>query len=352
MLEFEILLKISPSAYFLLNMLERVYVNDSRVSAMVYGRYLVIGERFWEFEFQKRVWVLLHEAYHKFLRHDKRILFFDGDPLDFNKGADAKVNWLIFKDYPQARQWLVDWSKYFGEWEVEHLSAEDLARMVGKFSWGRRLKDWERRTNVFNDFDLNYKWDGKDDVLVELAISLGKLFSRGKGKEERVVQVYEGSKIDWGVLLGEFVSEYYWLDWGRWNRRLGKCGRYVQEELKKVVAVDVSMSISDLEFNRFVSAVQSLDFDKVIFFDNGVQSVNDEVPRRVRGKGGTRFGEVLDVVCDEDDVVLIVFTDGYWDDEEEVSKRLKELEFPKVLITVDKVVDGFDKVIKLDVYDL
>lgn len=354
MIELEVILRLDPLAYFILKALD-IRVVDSPISAMVGGKYLYIGSKFWEFSFEKRVFVLIHEAYHKLLRHDRRAYFYSGSPEAFNIGADAKVNYLIFQNHPGARRYLIDWSRFVPENVIAKLSAEDLARIFEK-RYGSRFQHYNVHQKFF-DADLE-PIDPLDDIDLNFAISMGSVFSKGKGTELRKV-IPRPISIDWVSLLSDIImsSEYY-FDWYRYNKRTGTFGITAPSEMSRVALIDVSASISDMELSFFFDALATLEFATAIFFDDGVQMVLDELnisPYKVkglRGKGGTRISEALKYALKLDPDILLLFTDGYIDDWNSASQLLTRLNASKILITVDKKLNGFDHIIDLGAYDL
>ncbi len=308
------------------------------------GRNLYVGNRFWDYDLVGRVFLLYHECLHVFLRHTERVKYWRGDFRAFNIGADAKVNYLIMSEFNNARKYLVDWTIKFGEDNVRRLSAEQLARMVDK--------SFKFEEDKFDEVDV-LKGSTIDDAFLKTLLNIEGVFMKGKGSVDRLLQ--RSSSVEFIRDLEKWIDTY-WYDYNKWNRKYDDFGDYEVDDVYKVAFVDVSASISDMELSLFVSEVSRLGFDEVVFFDNGKQLEvkGDSIPRSVKGKGGTRFAGVLRQYLPKlnNDAIMVLFTDGYIGDSREVVHLLSRIKAKKVLVTVDKQLNGFDEVISLTGYDI
>ena len=184
--------------------------------------------------------------------------------------------------------------------------------------------------------------------------------------EERVLREITKPKVKWSTIFRNsvisYVRELVINTWRLRNRRVPTLPGHQPISKPNVwIFVDASGSITDEEFNQFMSEVYHISKEvsdvKVITWDTevtgeyGLKDRNAISKIKFRGGGGTTFTPIikqyLKKIMPSD--VVIVLTDGYWYDVEESEKILKKINAYKVLVTTSKFVKGFDKEIKIEV---
>lgn len=135
-------------------------------------------------------------------------------------------------------------------------------------------------------------------------------------------------RLPWNRILQKYLMEFAKNDysWRKPNRRFMPehylPSLYSINLIDMVIAVDISGSVSDYEFQNFVSEIASI-FRMVkpkkltlIQFDTRIQNVNviKSIPELVQvkfhGRGGTQIGELVDWVNTHKPQLTLVFTDG------------------------------------------
>lgn len=145
-------------------------------------------------------------------------------------------------------------------------------------------------------------------------------------------------KLPWYTLLRRFLNDRIKDDysWAKPNRRffpdLYLPSLYSEGLSHIAFAVDTSGSVSDSDFQRFISEIAGvlrqfkpsrmtlIQFDTRIKSVDEIASVDDLMRVKFTGRGGTRIGEVLDWAEQEQPQALLVFTDGEFRQE---TRRLK-----------------------------
>ena len=184
--------------------------------------------------------------------------------------------------------------------------------------------------------------------------------------EERVLREITKPKVKWSTIFRNsvisYVRELVINTWRFRNRRVPILpGHQLISKPNVWIFVDASASITDKEFNQFMSEVYHISKEvsdvKVITWDievtgeYGLKDRNAISKIKFRGGRGTTFSPIikqyLKKIMPSD--VVIVLTDGCWYDVEESEKILKKINAYKVLVTTSKFVKGFDKEIKIEV---
>lgn len=137
-------------------------------------------------------------------------------------------------------------------------------------------------------------------------------------------------KLPWQRILARYLQRYVKADYTfkRPNRRYWPDyflpRLYSQRLVNMAVAVDTSGSITDTEFNRFISEVaaifrmstpeeiQLLQFDANIKSINQIRQFQQLASVQFRGRGGTDITPVLEWASEHRPQLLLVFTDGYF----------------------------------------
>lgn len=172
------------------------------------------------------------------------------------------------------------------------------------------------------------------DILVRASVQ-SKLNDDKPGTIPGEIQIFLdrllNPKLPWNRILQKFLQSFSKNDYSfrKPNRRFFPqfhLPRLYGESLINIaVAVDTSGSVSDHEFNRFVTETHSIlrmmkpEKITVLQFDTEIKSVHDV--RNVQqlmniqftGRGGTQIEPVLEWTNANKPQLLLVFSDGYFD---------------------------------------
>jgi len=148
----------------------------------------------------------------------------------------------------------------------------------------------------------------------------------GSGFSKLLRFLLSPSEIPWNVIFRQFVSFSSKVKreqtWKRPNRRFGEDyqGRKKVQTLRIMVAVDESGSVSDKEWKKMISEVDSMYKTKIaeIVFIKFTCTIEDMFEYKglnnlvfKRHNGGTSFQPVMDKAMEEKPDALIILTDGY-----------------------------------------
>lgn len=150
------------------------------------------------------------------------------------------------------------------------------------------------------------------------------------GSLERTLDEMLKPKLPWNKILAKFLFSLNKNDysWRKPNRRFISQGIVMPSLHSEGVgridfAVDTSGSVSESDFNRFISEIGYvfktfnpkeigvMQFDSVLQSNDKCCSVQDFLKIKFSGGGGTRIEPVLEVFKDNDAKALIILTDGY-----------------------------------------
>ena len=174
-----------------------------------------------------------------------------------------------------------------------------------------------------------------------------KLAGMGGGSSglEGRIKAMERSQINWADYLQECLESYFRSDhtWSKPNKRHSWRGVHLPAKRKSdqggeiAIAMDTSGSVSQQELNQMANECQRIFSDlgiekvRVCYCDHVVRkndndewwdtfdlSAGDEIEFSIRGRGGTEFDPVFNLLNDftedkEDIQALIYFTDGWAD---------------------------------------
>ena len=180
---------------------------------------------------------------------------------------------------------------------------------------------------------IKKNWEKKLTEAVTFAKQRGVLPA---GMERRLDELLN-SKVSWKEKLYKYITNQIPHDytWSRPSRKSRALGVYLPDTLKEnlniTVAIDVSGSIGDKEYQEFISEMVGISksFENVVmnclFWDtevtsdlvmkNGNIKIIEET--KVCGYGGTTFNCVSEYLRDnrKKPNLMVVFTDGYIDDD-------------------------------------
>ena len=283
---------------------------------------------FMDLNHEERIFLILHESMHCAYLHMDRAQAYD--PRKFNIAADHVINLqLLDRGFKMPKVGLAD-SQYRG------LSTEEVYNLLpenpnnggggsGVPGFGADLELPEGSTEQLQN-DIQ-------DILVRASIQ-SKMAGDKPGTIPGDVQIFLdrllNPKLPWNRILQKYLQAFAKNDYSfkKPNRRFFPQhflpSLYGQNLMNIAVAVDTSGSVSDEEFNRFVTETHSIlrmmkpEKITVVQFDTKIKSV-DEV-RNVRqlmginftGRGGTQIEPVIDWANTHKPQLLLVFSDGYF----------------------------------------
>lgn len=244
--------------------------------------------------------------------------------------------------------------------EVESLTQKIKDLLQKKLQGGQEI---QKGKDI--DSEIPEEVEKKIIEAVKKAYAKARMAGKGAGTLERIVQELFESQVPWHKLLRKLVQNWSVRmkinDWRRINRRVPNVlpGHQVLSDRKVYAFIDVSGSISDEEWNRFVSELvrplKNIELQVIIWDDDireevKIRSKAQLLKLKPKGYGGTDFYPVIQkyrkIVKPGD--LMVVFTDGYisrWNDCQKILKTMRGVQ--KVLVTVAQKVEGFDDVIEV-----
>lgn len=318
------------SAFFTTLAFSLIHEFSDKVStAATNGKKIMYNpEFFMSLSHDERVFLILHEAMHCAYLHMERKG--DRDPHKFNIAADHVINLqLIDRGFKMPKNGLADG-------QYKELSTEEVYNLLPTSpadqpmpGFGEDLQAPDDPSAAASEALAN----DIQDILVRAAIQ-SKMANDKPGTIPGDVQIFLdrllNPKLPWNRILQKYLQSFAKNDYSfkKPNRRFFPqfhMPRLFGENLINfAVAVDTSGSVSDHEFNRFVSETHSIlrmmkpDKITVIQFDTEIKSVSEV--RNVRelmnisftGRGGTLINPVLEWANKNKPQLLLVFSDGYF----------------------------------------
>lgn len=290
---------------------------------------LINPEFFMGLSVQERVGLLFHETFHVVFNHMFRGR--DLDPKKYNQAGDYVIN-LIATDanFTLPAGGLLD-NKYKG------MTTKEVYDLLPD-------PDPNEGSGESNGtgYDIIYddpNAEPNSSKQIELTNTLVRASQSSKlngdsagsipGEIEVMIDELLNPKLPWQILLQNYFSSYAKNDfsWRKPNRRFlpkyylpsawsEKCGEIA-------VAVDTSCSVSDGEFSQFVSEIREIKEKlnptklHLISFDtciNNIQvfSEDEDFTPKFQGRGGTDIAEVWEWIKENNPVVALIFSDGYF----------------------------------------
>lgn len=271
---------------------------------------------------EERVFLILHEAMHCAYLHMERKQ--DRDARKFNIAADYVINLqLVDRGFKMPQCGLLD-QKY------RDMSTEEVYNALPKPPEGQSMpgfgEDLEEPEGPAEALAADIQ-----DILVRAAIQ-SKLSNDKPGSIPGEIEIFLNRllnpKLPWNRLLQKYLQTFSKNDYTfkKPNRRFFPQhilpSLYSQNLMNIAVAVDTSGSVSDEEFNRFVSETASImnmmkpETITIVQFDTEIKSVDkvrnlrDLMNVSFSGRGGTRIEPVLEWANANKPQLLLVFTDG------------------------------------------
>lgn len=267
----------------------------------------------------ERVSMLLHETKHVALDHISRIKNREHDR--WNRAGDYVINGMLAEQgYPVPSSWLYD--PAFANMSTEQVY-EKLQGSASPASYQMDIRPHPKDTNTAkNELDA---------ILVRAAMQ-AEMSGKGIGNLPEELQIYlkelRDPVLPWPRILRSFITKLSKLDYSfrKPNRRYFPDhilpSQYSESLCDIAVAIDTSGSISDKEFNDFMSEVSGiikkmkpekttlLQFDTRIKAIDTLSNVADVGKVSFTGRGGTNITEVIEWTAKNKPAVMIIFTDG------------------------------------------
>jgi predicted metal-dependent peptidase len=301
--------------------------SDKIKTAATNGRRVLYNPKFFmDLNPEERVFLMLHEAMHCAYLHMERL---NGRcPDRFNIAADHVINLqLIERGFKMPKVGLADPQyKELSTEEVYNLLPDNPGQSPGNVpGFGN---DLEPGTGDSAQLEADMQ-----DILVRASIQ-SKMAGDKPGSIPGDIQIFLdrllNPKLPWHRILAKYIQAFVKNDYSfkKPNRRFFPQHflptLYSQKLLNIAIAVDTSGSVSDHEFNRFVTETHSIlrmmapEKITVLQFDTEIKSITDV--RNVRelmnitftGRGGTLINPVLEWANTNKPQLLLVFTDGYF----------------------------------------
>jgi predicted metal-dependent peptidase len=283
-------------------------------------------EFFMSLSHDERVFLILHEAMHCAYLHMERKG--DRDHRKFNIAADHVINLqLIDRGFSMPKDGLADP-------QYKELSTEEVYNLLPTTPPGQGMGGFGEDLQAPDDTSAEAAEalaNDIQDILVRASIQ-SKMSNDKPGTIPGDIQIFLdrllNPKLPWNRILQKYLQAFAKNDYSfrTPNRRFFPqfhLPRLYGENLMNIaVAVDTSGSVSDHEFNRFVTETHSIlrmmkpEKITVLQFDTEIKSVSEV--RNVRelmnisftGRGGTLINPVLEWANKNKPQLLLVFSDG------------------------------------------
>ena len=274
---------------------------------------------FMDLSVEERVFLMLHETLHVAYLHMDRLQ--TRDPYRWNVAADYVINLqLVERGFKMPKVGLLDY-QYAGmstEQVYEKLTQEDIPDDFKGDLEESPIESQELQEQV-------------KDILVRAAIQ-SKAANDAPGTIPGELEVYLdrllNPKLPWNRILQKYLHSLSKSDYTfrKPNRRFFPKHHlpslYNDKLIDLEIAVDISGSVSDHEFQVFVSEVASIfkmmkpekitlvQFDVEIKSIHELKNLKELLEIHFKGRGGTDIGPVIERVNANKPRLLMVFTDG------------------------------------------
>ena len=268
---------------------------------------------------EERIFLLVHEAMHVALLHMTRLA--DRKHRKWNIACDHYINLLLIeRGFKMPNNGLAD-PQYKG------LSSDEIyARLPDPPPSDTSPLDLEMPTQPPEDLS-----DEVADILTRAAIQ-SKLQNEPSGSIPGDIEIFLdrllNPKLPWQRILQKYIQNLSKHDysWRKPNRRFFPQyylpSMHNEKLMDIAIAVDASGSVSDKDFNVFVSETHGIlkmmkpdkitliQFDKIIKSVNEIGSIRDLMNVTFIGRGGTRIEPVMEWAAENKPKLLLIFTDG------------------------------------------
>lgn len=332
------LMSRADSAFFttLAFSLRHIFSEQVKTAATNGTQVLYNPEFFMSLSHDERIFLMLHEAMHCAYLHMERGKSYN--QRKFNIAADHVINLqLKERGFKMPSMGLAD-DQYKG------MSTEEVYKLLPEGEGNPDAGDIPGFGADLQPSDIPGSQLESDiqDILVRASLQ-SKMSNDTPGTIPGEIQIFLDRLLDpklpWNRILQKYLHSYNKNDYSfrKPNKRFFPrhyLPRLHSESLMNIaVAVDTSGSVSDAEFNRFVSETHSIlrmmkpekitiiQFDTELKSVNDVRNVNDLMKVQFTGRGGTEVGPVINWINENKPQLTLIFTDGYFHFREETTAR-------------------------------
>lgn len=299
-------------------------ISDDVPTAATNGKLIKYNPNFLlKLNLEEQVFLMLHETMHIAYMHMARAEAQGLDPYKANIAADHVINLqLIGQGFTMPKGGLAD-NQYSG------MSMEEIYALLppnSELPWDDLGKPQEGEAAESLKAEI-------EEALVRAAMQ-SKMAGDKPGTIPGDIEIFLdrllNPKLPWQTILRKYFQNFSKSDysWKKPNRRFFP-KHYLpsvhSESLMEIaVAIDVSGSVSDAQFQQHISEVASIiktmmppkitliQFDHIIQSVDAVSSMNDLMNVSFTGRGGTNIDPVLEKCNELKPEVLLVFTDGWF----------------------------------------
>lgn len=272
----------------------------------------------------ERVFLMLHETMHAAYLHVDPVRRAGRDPRKWNVAADHVINLQLIErgfKMPTGR------NKGLADPQYKGMSTEEVYKLLPEEVEMPNMEDLVEGEGQ----DVNEIREHVQDALVRASIQ-SKMAGDKPGTIPGDIEVFLEKLLDpilpWDRILRKFFNSFAKNDYTfkRPNRRYFPKyhlpSLYSTSLMDISIAVDISGSVSDEDFLRFVSEIASI-LKKhkpknitIIQFDTEIKSVDtvgdmaELMKIRFTGRGGTAISPVIEWANENKPQLLLFFTDG------------------------------------------
>lgn len=297
--------------------------DDTIPTACTNGSYIKFNPKFFmDLNPEERVFLLLHEAMHCAYLHMER----------FKSGGDQKCHdrWNIAADHVINLQLIERGFKMpvmgLADPQFKGMSTEEVYKLLPDNPGKPSMQDLEA-----NDGDSAELEREMADILVRAAMQ-SKLADDAPGTIPGDIQIFLDNllapKLPWNRILQKYMQVFAKNDhsWRKPNRRFFPKHHlpslHRESLMDLAIAVDISGSVTDLEFKQIVSETSAIlrmmkpdkitlvQFDTEIQHVDTVRNMNQLMHLHFTGRGGTAIQPVFEWAKLNKPQALLVFTDG------------------------------------------
>lgn len=299
----------------------RHYFDERVPTAQTNGKEIRFGPQFFlALDPEERVFLLLHETLHVAYLHMARLM--GRCPDRWNIAGDHVINLqLKERGFKMPKIGLADP-------QFKGLSTEEVYDRLPENPGQPSMQDL-----VAPEGDIVQLEETVQDILIRAAVQ-SKMAGDAPGSIPGEIQIFLDKllnpKLPWQRILQKYMHAMAKGDYTfrKPNRRFFPRHHlpslYSESLMDLAVAVDTSGSVSDAEFNRFISEIHGIlkmmkpSKITLIQFDTGIKSIHEvrsvqELSRvEFTGRGGTRIEPVLEWAAAMKPQLMLVFSDGHF----------------------------------------
>jgi predicted metal-dependent peptidase len=293
--------------------------DDTIPTAATNGEYIKFNPQFFmALSPEERVFLLLHESMHVAFLHMDRLK--TRDRAKWNVAADHVINLMLLdRGFKMPKDGLAD-SAYIG------LSTEEVYKILPDQDESKVMMDLQDPEVSEGEFQQSI-----EDILIRASVQ-AKMNGDSIGSIPVDIQLFLNGllapKLPWNRILQKYIQALSKHDYSfrkpyrRYFPQFHLPSLHSETLMDIAVAVDISGSVTDLEFKSFVSEINSIfkmmkpekisliQFDTVIKSVDVLKNTHDLSQVEFRGRGGTRIEPVIQWANENKPQLLLVFTDG------------------------------------------